>query len=341
MASRWGRALGIGSFVALLSAVPAGLLGGRSEALAGGAPAVSVPAPDPTSACAALEQGPMTNVFDTRSIGGGPFYVNDHTIVQGPDGGWHLFGIFKKEPMGADDEYDLVHAITDEKNPAAWTSGSFEVAPAPHAIALHVDREAGETHLWAPHVVSATGRYWMLYQGGGRDDYHASIRIAESDDLYRWTRVTRTPAFEDICESRDPMLTHAGGLWTLYYTRCESIGHKVSGVAMRQSSDLAHWTEPRMVLTTTNPFTSNSAYTESPFVFERAGTSYLTVTAYPIAWDATLVYRSPGPLAFPDAPFSRLRGHAAEWVAGRGSDLFITHAGPGQHGVWMSRVTGL
>ena len=97
------------------------------------------------------------------------------------------------------------------------------------------------------------------------------------------------------------------------------------------------------------PATSNSAYTESPFVFERGGYHYLSVTAYPIAWDATLVYRSPAPFAFAEAPFTRLRAHAAEWVfapAGRGTlprqaGPWLTHAGPGQRGVWMSAIDGL
>ena len=40
----------------------------------------------------------------------------------------------------------------------------------------------------------------MVYQGGGADDYHAAIRLAESDDLYRWTRVGHVPLFEDFCE---------------------------------------------------------------------------------------------------------------------------------------------
>ena len=89
------------------------------------------------------------------------------------------------------------------------------------------------------------------------------------------------------------------------------------------------------------PPTSNSAYTESPFVFQRGRYHYLSVTAYPLAWDATLIYRSRAPYAFPDVPFTRIRAHAAEWVFDKSGSAFVTHAGPGQRGVWISRVSGI
>jgi hypothetical protein len=312
------------------------------EAIAGSAPAVAMAPPDPEAACQTVEQSPMVHVFDTRSIDGPPAYVNDHTLVRAPDGVWHLFGIFHREPMGADTEVDFVHAIAQEREPAKWDDGAFVAAPAPHTIALHADAAAGETHLWAPHVVAAEGRWFMFYQGGGRDDYHASIRIAESVDLYRWSRIGSAPLFEDFCEARDPMIVRHDDIWLMHYTRCESVTRKVSGVAIRSSRDLVHWTEPAMAATfPALPTTSNSAYAESPFAFERGGHHYLSVTAYPLGWDATLLFRSPAPLAFPDVPIARLRGHAAEWVFDDRGGVFMTHAGPGQRGVWLSRVTGI
>jgi hypothetical protein len=261
--------------------------------------------------------------------------------VRAADGTWHLFGIFHAEPIGDDSEVDFVHAVADERDPARWGDGTFVPAPAPYMIALHADRSVGETHLWAPHVIAADGRWLMVYNGGGEGDDHASIRLAESDDLYRWTRTGRVPLFEDFCAARDPMLVRRGETWVLYYTRCESLSRKVSGVAYRQSRDLAHWTEPRMALVLgDSTVMSNSGYTESPFVFERGGFTYLSVTSYPVAWDATFVYRSRSPYAFPDAPFTRVRAHAAEWVATSGGRVFATHAGPGQRGVWISKIDG-
>lgn len=332
MASSWGLA----SFCVVFAAVVS------LEARARGAPTPSGAPADPDACSVAVEQGDMTLVFDTSRIPGGPYYVNDHTLVKGPDGVWHMFGIFNHEPFQASEEIDLVHAINAEPDPAKWTEGSFEPAPAPHMIALHADASIGETHLWAPHVVRGDDRWYLVYQGGGADDYHASIRLAESDDLYRWSRVGSTPLFEDFCVARDPMLVRRGSSWAIYYTRCEALGHKVSGVAYRLSRDLLHWSEPRMALSIgSSSETSNSAYSESPFVFERNGLHYMSVTAYPTSWDATLVYRSRTPFAFADAPVTRLRAHAAEWVFGRGNATWVTHAGAGQSGVWMSPIEGL
>jgi hypothetical protein len=303
--------------------------------------ALPVAPPDPLGESKPIAQSQMTHVFDTNTISGGPFYVNDHTIVRGHDGRWHLFGIFHLEPMGDDTEVDFVHAVAAETDPARWRDSAFEVVPEPYTMALRADRAAGETHLWAPHVTFADGRWLMVYNGGGVGDDHASIRIAESDDLYRWTRVSRIPLFEDFCAARDPMIAERGGVWVLYYTRCESLSRKVSGVAYRQSRDLAHWTEPRMALTLGDAsLMPNSGFTESPFVFEHGGFHYMSVTSYPLGWDATYVYRSKTPLAFPDTPFTKVRSHAAEWVAS-GGRLFATHAGPGQRGVWISEIDGL
>jgi hypothetical protein len=191
-------------------------------------------------------------------------------------------------------------------------------------------------------VVAAEGRYWMIYQGGGPEIDRASIRLAESDDLYRWSRVGQVPLFEDICVARDPMLVRRDDAWAVYYTRCESISRRVSGVAYRLSRNLVDWTEPRMVLTLPDtPAMFNSGFTESPFVFERGGYWYLSVSSYPLAWDATMVYRSPAPFAFPSTPFTRLRAHAGEWLTTASGEMLLTHAGPGQRGVWISRVRGM
>jgi Glycosyl hydrolases family 43 len=291
-----------------------------------------------------VEQGEMVHVFDTSPLAaaaGGALYVNDHTLIQAPDRSWHLFGIFHREPIGDDTEIDFVHAVAQEPDPAKWSTGAFEAAPPPYTIALQADRAVGETHLWAPHVVSAEGRYWMVYQGGGQDGDRSSMRLAESEDLYEWKRVLDVPLFEDICVARDPMLTRRDNAWVIYYTRCDSTTKRVSGVAYRLSRNLVDWTEPHMVLTLPEtPPMPNSGFTESPFVFERDGYWYLSISSYPLAWDATMVYRSPAPFAFPSAPYTRLRAHAAEWITS-GGRVFLTHAGPGQRGVWISQVSNL
>ena len=296
---------------------------------------------DPSAACATFGETWMTHIFDTSALPGGPFYVNDHTLIQGPDGTWHLFGIFNREPMGADNEVDFVHAIAVERSPAKWGEAAFAVVPAPFSIALHADAGIGESHLWAPHVIKSGDRFLMFYNGGGRDDDHASIRLAESFDLYRWARVSVGPLFEDFCAARDPFVVEKDGLFSLYYTRCESLWHKVSGVALRTSTDLRHWSDANMVLVLgDDTLMPNSGYTESPFVFERGGVTILSVTGYPKLWDGTFLYRAESKERFANVPFAKVRSHAGEWLFVE-DRAFITHAGPGQSGVWLSRIQGL
>jgi hypothetical protein len=336
MASRWGPGAFLGIFgLSLLSQTPRAPIA-RASAAPTERP---VAPPDDDSQSVAIEQAEMVHVFDTSALGA--TYVNDHTIVQARDGAWHLFGIFNDEPIGPDTERRFIHAVATERDPAKWTEGVFEVVSEPHRFALEADPSIGETHLWAPHVAMADGRYVMVYQGGGSSGDRSSIRLAESDDLYWWTRTADVPIFEDICVARDPMLTREAGLWAIYYTRCVSSERRVSGVAVRVSRDLARWSEPRMVLVLGDtPEMGNSGYTESPFVLQRGGHRFLSVSPYPIAWDATLVYRSRAPFAFPSEPMARLRSHAGEWITSA-SRLFLTHAGPGQRGVWVSEIRGM
>lgn len=299
------------------------------------------PTRDPSAACEALDEDWMVHIFDTATMPDGPWYVNDHSLVQAPDGSWHLYGIFNREPMGADNEVRFVHAIAKEPTPSKWTDGSFLPAPPPYTFALAADPGIGESHLWAPHVMKSGARWLMFYNGGGRDDDHASIRLATSEDLYEWARASAAPLFEDYCAARDPMVIERDGVYSMYYTRCESLWHKVSGVALRTSTDLLHWSEPKMALTMgDDTLMPNSGYSESPFVFRRNGVWMLSITEYPRAWDGTYLYRSADPTLFPTTPFAKLRAHAGEWLFEE-DRTWLTHAGPGQGGVWLARVKGI
>ena len=102
-------------------------------------------------------------------------------------GVWHLIGITHAEPMAAHDEKHLAHATAPALH-GPWTKRPF---------ALSADLDAGETHLWAPHVVVHDDRYWMFYCGGGLDETAYRIRLAVSDDCWRWTRHAANPLVVD------------------------------------------------------------------------------------------------------------------------------------------------
>jgi hypothetical protein len=286
-----------------------------------------------------IRQGERVRILDTTSVDGSAHYVNDHTVIEGPDGRWHLYGIYHGEPFDPEHEFQFVHAT--HAGPLTLPGqAQFKL----EGIALDRQAQLGETHIWAPHAVwdPEGSRYVMVFQSGGAQNDRAQIRLAQSRDLNHWERVGDAPLFEDICVARDPMLRRAGDLWTLYYTRCDSVASRHSGVAYRTSRDLVHWSAPQMALVRgdTAPM-FNSGFTESPFVFERDGWYYLSVTSYPVEWNATFLFRSRSPFNFPSQPYARLEAHAAEWLLDSQGNLLMTSAGPGQGGVWLMPVSGL
>jgi len=291
-----------------------------------------------------LEMGPFVKILDTSDLPEGPHYVNDHSLLRLPDGRWLLTGIFHREPSNGFDEREFIHATAPASEPSSWYASPtpfFHLSPQRLALSAAED----EPWIWAPHLVRDNdGSLVMIYHAGMLDPDPARFHLARSrDGGATWTREGGT-LFEDFCVARDPMLLRLGASWVVYYTRCDTKASQHSGIAYRLSPDLRSFGEPSMALTL--PVARfDSGHTESPFIFHRRGWFYLTVTSYPVAWDATFVYRSRSPFHFPPEPVARLTAHAAEWVA-EGDDfesgrLFFTHAGPGQGGVWMRELFGL
>lgn len=290
----------------------------------------------------AVTEGPRVKILDTEGLPEGAHYVNDHSLLRTASG-WLLTGIFHPEPYAPTDERAFVLAGAPPSEPSQWYeagSPSFSIP----ARRLALSAASDEPWIWAPHLArDDDGSLVMIYQAGAVDPDRAAFHLARSRDGVTWAREGGT-LFEDFCVARDPMLLRIGGAWIVYYTRCAGRISQESGVAYRLSRDLQRWSAPRMALTLPEP-RFDSGYTESPFVFHRRGWFYLSVTSYPIAWDATFVYRSRSPVDFPPRPVARLAAHAAEWIAD-GDDfeegrLFFTHAGAGQGGVWMSELLGL
>lgn len=286
-----------------------------------------------------VEAGEFERVYDPSVGEDEAWYVNDHTFVRGPDG-WHLFGITHAEPLNPHDEKHLAHATADDLH-GPWTK---------HPFALSADEAAGETVLWAPHVVEHDGRFWMFVCAGGPPEQFR-IHLVTSTDLWSWERHEANPLVVDGFEARDPMVLRVGDQWVMYYTATSAPegGHHVVKAVV--SDDLVHWGDTRIVYT--DPMSgSMGGPTESPFVVERAGRWYLfigpdwaTTTAYfeehgHYGWAGyrgTRVLESDDPFHFDlDGQVGFLDTHAAEVVTDTDGSTWVSHCGWNQGGVHLA-----
>ncbi|OGP59680.1 MAG: hypothetical protein A2V67_02695 [Deltaproteobacteria bacterium RBG_13_61_14] len=274
--------------------------------------------------------GPSQLVFDSN-----PAYINDHTVFQAADGQWRLIGITHDKVLGG-------------KLPVPWLEEEFAHAMAPSLTGpwkalpriLPVDRKLGETHVWAPHVVSHAGLYYCFYAAGG-GHWDSMLNLATSSDLMTWTRHPANPLFRDFYDARDPMVLRVGEGWVMYYTKTYSREERLSTVAYRTSTDLVHWSEPGFALVVrTLPATlANSQYTESPFVIRYRGLYYLFICTSDLNYKATRVFVSSDPLHFEEADeIATLVAHAAE-VVPDGERFYLTHAGWFYDGLYLAELS--
>ncbi|MGW4772342.1 glycosyl hydrolase family 32 [Nocardia sp. NPDC004278] len=274
-----------------------------------------------------VRAGAFARVYDPSAGEPHPWYINDHTVVRDASGRWHLFGITHPEPADPFHEIEFAHA-TAYRLHGPWTK---------QAPALTVDRDYGETHLWAPHVIGVDGRYYMFYAGGGVDRTAAAMNLATSRDLYHWTRSRSGPLFRDGYDARDPMVLRIGEQWVMYYcaTSAPRGGHHV--VAYRTSGDLVHWGDRHIAYTDPSSGTE-AGNTESPFVVQHGGWWYLFIGPRP-HYLGTDVFRS-------DTPYQFRIGDKAGHIAAHATELvrdddrwWITSAGWAQGGVYLAPLT--
>lgn len=276
--------------------------------------------------------GRFSRIYDASVGKPSAWHVNDHCLIQGPDGTWHLFGIAFQEAEGPD-EQALAHA----------TSSSLTGPFTTQKPVLVADADYGETHLWAPHVVEHDGTYYMFYAGGGTDHANAIMCLATSTDLWHWTRDPDGPLFEDGWEARDPMVLRHGDRWIMYYCATENRRYSRHIVAYRTSTDLRTWGE-RHIAYEAPQYGDGAGDTESPVVIAHKGAFYLfvgPVGAYEggyNSYDSTDVIRSADPLHFDrDDRVGRIRCHAPEVIRHHGR-WYVTHSGVGQNGVYLAEL---
>ena len=275
-----------------------------------------------------LSVGEFHKVYDPSVGEAEPWYINDHTFVREPSGIWRLFGITHAEPANPLDEITLAHATAPDVT-GPWTKA---------ALAMTADPAAGETHLWAPHVIAHEGGWWMVYCAGGASHEAYRIHVASSPDLVTWTRHGANPLIVDGFDARDPMLLRLGDGWVLYYTATSEPagGHHV--VKAAASRDLVAWSQPREVFRDPAIGTYGGP-TESPFVVERAGHYFLFVCTNR-NYVETAVYVSDDPWSWRlDQRAATFPAHAAEVVAAPDGRWWVSHCGWGQGGVWLAELT--
>ena len=275
-----------------------------------------------------LRVGAFHTIYDPSVGEAGPWYINDHCFVQGEDGLWHVFGITHAEPAEALDEKFLAHATARHLLDTPWQKQ-------PHV--LPADPAAGETHVWAPHVIRHGGQYWMYYCGGGAAHDRYRIHLATSDDLWTWRRHPENPMVVDGYDARDPMVLRVGNEWVMYYTgNSEPAGghHVVYAVTSR---DLVRWENRREVFRHPAIGTYGGP-TESPFVVRRNGRYYLFVCTN-APYNTSAIYESADPFHW---EISQLVGafpaHAAEAIVLEDGKTYVSRAGWEQGGLYLAEL---
>ncbi|WP_212732697.1 family 43 glycosylhydrolase [Streptomyces oceani] len=273
--------------------------------------------------------GTFRKVYDT-SAEQPARYLNDHSLIKGPDGTWHMFGITGEQAAPGEvpdsaEEDTLAHATAPELD-GPWTT---------REPALTVDPSYGEDHLWAPHVIEHDGTYYMFYSGGGGET-DAAINLATSRDLHHWTREPSGTLFRDGWVARDPFVLRVGDHWVMYYTATATREGGAHVVAYRTSTDLRNWSQRRIAFTDTTTKENSAPVTESPFVLRRGGWWYLFIGPRGGGYTGTDVYRSKDPTDFESAEYAgHFPAHAPEVVRDEGR-WWVTHTGWFQGGLHLA-----
>ena len=281
-----------------------------------------------TAAQDLVTAGEFVKIYDPSVGEKQPWYINDHCFARGANGMWHLFGITHAEPADPIDEDNFAHAIAMSLNRKPWDKKRF---------ALTADPSVGETHLWAPCVVSHKGVHYMFYCAGGEDNTKYKINLATSTDLWAWKRHPKNPMVVDGWDARDPFVLKNGDKWVMYYTATSDPGGGNHIVAYRTSSDLVTWGERHTAFT--EPGEGKGTYggpCESPFVVKRGEYFYLFVGPRG-GYRGTDVFRSKDPCRWDlKDQAGHIDAHAAEVIHDTDDKWYVSHCGWGQGGVFLA-----
>jgi predicted GH43/DUF377 family glycosyl hydrolase len=283
-----------------------------------------------------VNSGPFFRIYDASSSETDKWYINDHCFIRDANGLWHLFGITDREPfISSSNEINLAHATASKLTQNQWTKQPF---------ALTADANAGEKHLWAPHVVLHDGTYYMYYCAGSlKSNSEYRIHLAASKDLMNWKRHPANPMVVDGYDARDPFVLKIGDEWVMYYTATSAPKGGNHVVASVKSKDLIHWGERRVVFTDPSTGTFGGP-TESPQVIRRGKYYYLFIgprdeKGCVDSYRNTTIFRSKDPFKWTlEDRVGQLVAHAVEVVRAPDGQWYVSHCGWGQGGVYLAKL---
>lgn len=242
-------------------------------------------------------------------------YVNDHTVVIGPDGKWHLYGITSFVGTPAQERY-FVHGC-----------GESLLKPFTE-VGRSIDRG---TLAWAPCVIQKDAYYYMFYGP-------SPTSLAVSFDMYEWFGTNVYLKNEPLMGAhRDHFVIKVSDEEYLMYV--VGVYNKKGAISCFSSSNLIHWDFEGYALTSGDDAPLKPAWGafESPFIVKKDGLYYLFVTYTDCSNDTyhdTLVFCSEDPKRFGEyngghggtEPITKLYAHAAE-VLEQDGEFYITTCG--------------
>ncbi len=258
-------------------------------------------------------KGNWKKLFEPKEQGD---YVNDHSVVVGSDGKWHLYGITSFASFAANERY-FVHGVGE--------SLESEFAE----VGRVIDRGP---LAWAPGVIEKDTYYYMFYGP-------SPTNLAVSFDMYEWTG-------QKITLNNEPLLGAIRDHFVLKISDDEYLMY-ITGMldkkgcisCFRSTGDLRNWDFVGYALTSGDdaPLTPPWGAFESPFVVKNDGYYYLFSTYTDCAkenYNNTLVFCSSDPTSFGEyngekggaIPVAKLYAHAPEILKENGK-YYITSCG--------------
>jgi sucrose-6-phosphate hydrolase SacC (GH32 family) len=183
----------------------------------------------------------------------------DHHVFRGLDGAWHLWGCIRGTAIGR----ILYHWEGERLDQGSWKPTGEIIRPDRTAGESIADWE-GQEWIQSPFIVKDNGLFYFFYGGhstgadsSGREvppedpSVECQICLMTSTDGRSWNRyrneLYQSRLFTGPGEARDPCVLRIEGAWYMYYAGHESGNPLQPGIYLRKSTDLIHWSPPKLV----------------------------------------------------------------------------------------------